>query len=98
MPSLQDRHVVVTGGTGALGAAVVDAFVSAGAHCHVPAIEKVAPTVHYADPGKVSIATSIDLSDETSVAGFFASLPTLHALVNIAGGFAWAPIADSTAE
>jgi NAD(P)-dependent dehydrogenase (short-subunit alcohol dehydrogenase family) len=98
MQTLQDRHVVVTGGTGALGVAVVDAFVQAGAHCHVPAIEKVAPPVHFADAGKVSIATSIDLSDESSVAGFYSGLPDLHAVVNIAGGFAWAPIADSTPE
>ena len=31
-----DRHVVVTGGTGALGSAVVAALVEAGALCHVP--------------------------------------------------------------
>jgi len=31
MQSLKDRHVVVTGGTGALGAAVVNAFIAAGA-------------------------------------------------------------------
>ena len=34
--NFQDRHVVVTGGTGALGAAVVDALLQAGAWCHVP--------------------------------------------------------------
>ena len=39
MQSLKDRHVVVTGGTGALGAAVVRAFIEAGAVCHIPAIE-----------------------------------------------------------
>jgi NAD(P)-dependent dehydrogenase (short-subunit alcohol dehydrogenase family) len=98
MQSLQDRHVVVTGGTGALGTAVVDAFVSAGAHCHVPAIEKVAPPVRLADPSRVSIATNVDLSDEASVAAFYGHLPGLHAVVNIAGGFAWAPIGDSTAQ
>jgi len=34
----RDRHVVVTGGTGALGSAVVAALVEAGAVCHVPFI------------------------------------------------------------
>ena len=34
----RDRHVVVTGGTGALGAAVVGALIEAGAICHVPYI------------------------------------------------------------
>jgi NAD(P)-dependent dehydrogenase (short-subunit alcohol dehydrogenase family) len=98
MQSLQDRHVVVTGGTGVLGVAVVNAFVQAGAVCHVPAIEKVAPPVRFADASKVNIATSIDLSNEASVAGFYDKLPGLHAVVNIAGGFAWAPIADSTPQ
>ena len=32
----RDRHVVVTGGTGALGTAVVGALLEAGAICHVP--------------------------------------------------------------
>jgi NAD(P)-dependent dehydrogenase (short-subunit alcohol dehydrogenase family) len=32
----RDRHVIVTGGTGALGAAVVGVLVEAGAVCHVP--------------------------------------------------------------
>ena len=42
MQTLQDRHVVVTGGTGALGAAVVLKFIEAGAVCHIPAIESTA--------------------------------------------------------
>ena len=35
----RDRHVVVTGGTGALGTAVVGALIEAGAVCHVPYID-----------------------------------------------------------
>ena len=34
--NFSDRHVVVTGGTGALGVAVVGALIEAGAVCHVP--------------------------------------------------------------
>jgi len=36
MDYYRDRHVVVTGGTGALGTAVVGALLEAGAVCHVP--------------------------------------------------------------
>jgi NAD(P)-dependent dehydrogenase (short-subunit alcohol dehydrogenase family) len=94
MRTLQDCHVVITGGTGALGSAVARALVGAGAHCHVPAIETAVPADRF-PKDKVSVTTSIDLSDEAAVSGFYAKLPPLHAVVNIAGGFAWAPIADS---
>ena len=36
----RDRHVVVTGGTGALGVCGVDALLAAGAHCHVPYLQE----------------------------------------------------------
>lgn len=98
MQSLQDRHVVVTGGTGALGAAVVRGFVQAGAVCHIPAIETAVPAGRLPDGGKVSVSTNIDLADEASVRSFYSKLPPLHAVVNIAGGFAYAPIADSSAQ
>jgi NAD(P)-dependent dehydrogenase (short-subunit alcohol dehydrogenase family) len=98
MLSLKDRHVVVTGGTGALGGAVVRAFVEAGATCHIPAIEATPPTRNLPDSKLVSVTPSIDLGSEASVDGFYAKLPPLHAVVNIAGGFAWAPIADSPAK
>ena len=97
MRTLRDSHIVITGGTGALGSAVARALVEAGAHCHVPAIETSVPADRF-PAGKVSVTTNIDLSDEASVAGFYARLPPLHAVVNIAGGFAWAPIADSPAK
>jgi NAD(P)-dependent dehydrogenase (short-subunit alcohol dehydrogenase family) len=98
MQSLKDRHVVVTGGTGALGAAVVQGFFQAGAACHIPAIESVAPSGRLPEGGRISIYPSIDLASESSVRGFYAKLPPLHAVVNIAGGFAYAPIADSSAQ
>jgi NAD(P)-dependent dehydrogenase (short-subunit alcohol dehydrogenase family) len=46
----------------------------------------------------VSVTTNVDLSNEDAVAAFYAQLPPLSAVVNIAGGFAWAPIADSPAK
>jgi NAD(P)-dependent dehydrogenase (short-subunit alcohol dehydrogenase family) len=98
MQSLKDRHVVVTGGTGALGSAVVAAFVAAGATCHIPAIESAPPTGNLPPGPQVRVVPGVDLSCEASVEAFFAALPGLHAVVNIAGGFAWAPIADSPAK
>jgi len=97
MRTLQDAHVVITGATGALGRAVVQALVEAGAHCHVPAIESSVPSDLF-PAGKVSVTTNIDVSDEAAVEGFYAKLPPLRGVVNIAGGFAWAPIADSPLE
>ncbi|TWT08638.1 SDR family NAD(P)-dependent oxidoreductase [Reyranella sp. CPCC 100927] len=97
MPDLKDAHIVVTGGTGALGVAVVKALVDAGAHCHVPAIETAVPADRFPKE-RVSVSTTVDLSSEASVAAFYAKLPPLRAVVNIAGGFAWAPIADSPAD
>jgi len=94
MRTLKDSHVVITGGTGALGRAVAQALVDAGAHCHVPAIEPSVPADRF-PKDKVSVTTGIDLSDEAAVESFYASLPALHGVVNIAGGFAWAPISDS---
>jgi NAD(P)-dependent dehydrogenase (short-subunit alcohol dehydrogenase family) len=94
MRTLKDSHVVITGGTGALGSAVARALIEAGAHCHVPAIETSVPADLF-PAGKVSVTTRVDLSDEAAVEGFYAGLPPLHGVVNIAGGFAWAPIADS---
>src|SRR5688572_21046764 len=97
MRSLKDCQVVITGGTGALGTAVAAALVEAGAQCHVPAIESSVPADRF-PKGGVSVTTGIDLSNEDSVSAFYARLPPLHAVVNIAGGFAWAPIADSPAK
>jgi NAD(P)-dependent dehydrogenase (short-subunit alcohol dehydrogenase family) len=94
MNALRDKHVVVTGGTGALGVAMVKALADAGAHCHVPAIEKSVPSDRFHKG--VSVVTSIDLSSEESVEAYYAKLPPLAGVINIAGGFAWAPIADSS--
>jgi NAD(P)-dependent dehydrogenase (short-subunit alcohol dehydrogenase family) len=97
MPTLQGNHVVITGGTGALGVAVVKALVEAGAHCHVPAIETSVPADRFPKSG-VSVTTNVDLSDEAAVTAFYDKLPPLSAVVNIAGGFAWAPIGDSSVK
>ena len=75
---MQGRHVVVTGGKGALGGAVVAWFEARGAVVHVP-----------------DIAT-VDLSDEAQAAAYYAERPPLWASVQLAGGFAMAPLLDTS--
>ncbi len=96
--SFEDRHVVVTGGTGALGTAVVGRLLSGGAVCHVPnwdAGEMAGFPYH--DDGRVRLIGGVDLASEQAVDAFYDDLPELWASVNLAGGFAMAPIADTRA-
>src|SRR5579871_3486334 len=98
MVAFDGAHVVVTGGTGALGTAVVTALRAAGAICH--ATNMVAAELehypHRGDPG-VHITTGIDLADEAAVRRFYAALPPLWASIHLAGGFAMSPVADTSA-
>jgi len=92
----RERHVVVTGGTGALGTAVVGALLEAGAVCHVPyRSEGEAKRFPHGDNKKVSLVALRDLADEAAVTDFYGGLDQLWASIHIAGGFAFAPIATS---
>lgn len=91
--AMTGRQVVISGGTGALGRAVVQAFVAAGASVHVP-VRGRAPTDGLAG---VRYVPGVDLTDEGAVAGFYGGLPDgLWASVHVAGGFAMAGITDTT--
>jgi NAD(P)-dependent dehydrogenase (short-subunit alcohol dehydrogenase family) len=91
------RHVVVTGGTGALGRSVVDAFVAVGAVCHVP--HRGAAPADLQARERVHLAGGVELVDEASVARFYADLPSVWASVHAAGGFAAVPaLATSLAD
>jgi NAD(P)-dependent dehydrogenase (short-subunit alcohol dehydrogenase family) len=93
----QDRHVVVTGGTGALGTAVADALVKAGAVCHVPyVLAAEAERFSLRGHAQVKLVPVSDLSDEASVARLFGGVPALWASIHIAGGFAMKPVAGTT--
>ena len=92
----RDRHVVVTGGTGALGTAVVGALIDAGAACHVPyRSEDEAQRFPHRDSKQVSLVALGGLSDEAAVNTFYAGIAKLWASIHIAGGFAFAPIERS---
>ncbi|MBI3436956.1 MAG: SDR family NAD(P)-dependent oxidoreductase [Proteobacteria bacterium] len=88
------RHVVVTGGTGALGSAVVGALVAAGAVCHVPWVD-AAERAAFAlgDDARVRLVAEGDMADEAAVARLYAGVPRLWASIHLIGGFAFGPVA-----
>jgi NAD(P)-dependent dehydrogenase (short-subunit alcohol dehydrogenase family) len=98
MVAYSGAHVVVTGGTGALGTAVVGRLRTAGAVCHVTniAAHELDHFAHRDDAG-VHVTSGVDLADEAAVQRFYASLPPLWASIHLAGGFAMAPVADTKA-
>lgn len=98
MVDFAGSHVVVTGGTGALGRAVVAALRTAGAVCHVPNLvpAELADFLHAGDAG-VHIAHGVDVADEAAVRGFYQALPPLWASIHLAGGFAMAPVGETSA-
>ena len=92
-----DRHVVVTGGTGALGSAVAGALVKAGAICHVPYVEAAeAERFTLRGHAQVKLVPVSDLADEASVMRLFGGVPSLWASIHVAGGFAMKPVAETT--
>jgi NAD(P)-dependent dehydrogenase (short-subunit alcohol dehydrogenase family) len=87
------RHIVVTGGTGALGSAVVGALLDAGAHCSIPVFND-AEVERFPHKDRVSFVPRCDLSQEADVARLYEGAGDLWASIHIAGGFAMAPAQD----
>jgi NAD(P)-dependent dehydrogenase (short-subunit alcohol dehydrogenase family) len=94
--SFQDRHVVVTGGTSALGTAVVGALLERGATCHLPYLsEEEAQRFAHRGNRQVLLSALGNLAEEATVASYYDGIPKLWASIHIAGGFAFAPIEKS---
>jgi NAD(P)-dependent dehydrogenase (short-subunit alcohol dehydrogenase family) len=91
----RDRHVVITGGAGALGTALARALLEAGATCHVvdlAGVERFAVRDH----PRLRLYPETDLTDEAAVARVFAAVPAVWASLQIAGGFSAAHVVDTT--
>jgi len=99
----EGRVVLVTGGSGGLGRAVVRYFLEAGARVHVPIFDagEVAGIEAYLDEHLeggmrgVELHHDIDLTRAASVDALFGSLPAVDIVVNLAGGFAMAPVEET---
>ncbi len=88
-----NRHVVVTGGTGVLGTAVVGRLLELEATCHVPSFvpEELKGYRHRKNP-RLRLVEGVDLTDQGAVDSFYGDLPRLWASIHLVGGFAMAPI------
>jgi len=92
----RDRHVVVTGGAGALGTAVVAALLEAGAHCRVPCFDEAeAKRFRFRGHRQVTLTIAGNLADEAAVSRVYLGVAPLWASIHIAGGFAFGPLRDA---
>ncbi len=90
---MAQTHVVITGGTGALGQAVVAHFLEAGARCTVTwKLDAELESFPFTD--RVELR-EVDCLDDDAVTAFYESLPALDASCHLVGGFDMAPIEDT---
>jgi NAD(P)-dependent dehydrogenase (short-subunit alcohol dehydrogenase family) len=91
-----NRHVVVTGGAGALGTAVVTALLDAGATCHIPCFnEAEAQRFKLREHERVTLTVVGNLADEAAVGHAYQGIAPLWASIHIAGGFAFGPLREA---
>lgn len=94
MHDYTNREVIVTGGTGALGSAVVAALLDAGALCIVPSA-RADTAAHWPLRDRVTLVPDCDLTREEDVERLYQHAPRLWASIHLAGAFAMAPITDT---
>lgn len=93
----RDRHVVITGGAGALGAAVVTALIETGAICHVPCFDEAeAQRFRLRGHKQVALTVTGNLADEQNIAALYDGIPPLWASIHLAGGFAAGALRDAS--
>jgi len=95
----ENRHVVVTGGSGALGTAVVAALIERGAHVHVPVyVPRELDRFPYREHDQVSVRLGLDFTVEETVEKYYAELPSCWASIHVAGGFRMGPFAETSLD
>lgn len=88
--------MVVTGGTGALGTAVVGALLEHGATCHIPIHGSENPgRFAFAAHNRVTLYPSVELSEQDQTDSFYSKVGILWASIHLAGSFAAKKLKDS---
>lgn len=96
MLDFSDQEIVVTGGTGALGRAVVGRLLEAGATVHVPVyVAAELDAFPHRDHDAVRLHEGLDLSREDDATRLFGATTSLYASIHLAGGFAMGPIGST---
>lgn len=93
--NLDNKNIIVTGGTGSLGRAVVSKITELGGRCFVPSRREInAEELGFGS--SVKITSGVDLTDEKAVERFYISVPNIWASVHVAGGFSMSPLFNTS--
>lgn len=88
------KLAVISGGTGALGSAVVAQLLADGFECHVTWLMEH-ELKHFALRDRV-VLHQVDCTNEAQVSAFYAALPNVDASIHVVGGFAMAKVLDTS--
>jgi NAD(P)-dependent dehydrogenase (short-subunit alcohol dehydrogenase family) len=95
-----NQHIIITGGGGSLGSAVVKVLLDSGARCSVPCFNKAEQdNFDLADHNNVFTKVGVNLTDEEQTQSFYedaiAEQGSLWGSIHIAGGFGMGSIEDT---
>jgi NAD(P)-dependent dehydrogenase (short-subunit alcohol dehydrogenase family) len=90
------KRIVVTGGSGALGSAVVNHLVNLGANCEITWLSE--SEQKHQTPATQKRYWQVDVTAERAVVDFYRGFDDLWGSIHLVGGFAMSPIADTSAD